>query len=70
MFVTLVTTAFITAFKGGTKMIIKAILSVCTFMAFFLSIIYECQGETLDAIYFLILSILLFGARNGEDEQQ
>ena len=51
-------------------MIVKAILSVCAFMAFFLSIIYECRGESLDAIYFLILSILLLGARNGEEEQQ
>lgn len=50
-------------------MIVKAILSVCAFMAFFLSIIYECRGESLDAIYFLILSILLLGARNGEEEQ-
>ena len=52
-------------------MIVKAILSVCAFMAFFLSIKYECRGESLDAIYFLILSILLLlGARNGEEEQQ
>ena len=50
-------------------MIVKAILSVCAFIAFFISIIYECRGESLDAIYYLILSILLLGVRNGEEEQ-
>lgn len=47
-------------------MIVKAILSVCAFMAFFLSIIYECRGESLDAIYFLILSIYYYWVHEME----